>query len=61
MMTQQEKNQIMSKIIELELELTRAIINGHRCTADDIFKGHREELLILRCLYYGKESIFCKK
>jgi UDP-galactopyranose mutase len=60
-LTQQEKNQIMSKIIELELELTRAIINGHRCTADDRFEGHRKELSILRCLYYGKESIFCKK
>ena len=60
MMTQQEKNQIMSKIIKLELELTRAIINGHKCTGDDIFKEHRDELSVLRCLYYGYNSKFCK-
>jgi len=37
-----------SKIIELELEITSAIINGHRPSADDQYEEKRKELERLR-------------
>lgn len=37
-----------SRILELELELTRAVINGHRPEEDDKYKEKREELERLR-------------
>ena len=37
-----------SKIIELELEITSAIINGHRPSADDEYEEKRKELERLR-------------
>ena len=38
----------ISRIIELELELTRAVINGHTPSEDDQYKEKREELKRLR-------------
>lgn len=59
MMTQQERNQIMSKIIEIELEITRSIINGHKPSENDKFSEKRNELNLLRCLYFGYRTKFC--
>lgn len=59
MMTQQDKNQIMSRIIELDLKITRSVIQGHRPSADDKFSEDRSELNLLRCLYFGYKSKFC--
>lgn len=59
MMTQQDKNQIMSRIIELELEITRSVINGHKPSEDDEFNSKRQELSLLRCLYFGYKTKFC--
>ena len=59
MMTQQDKTQVMSRIIELELEITRSIINGHRPSGDDKFSEKRQELNLLRCLYFGYRTKFC--
>ena len=60
MMTQQDRNQIMSRIIELELENTKLIFGGHKPTHDDFFEPKRQELKLLRCLYYGYKSNLCK-
>jgi hypothetical protein len=38
----------MTRIIKLELEITEAIINGHKSDGNDKFKAHREELKRLR-------------
>jgi len=59
-MTQQDLNQISSRIIELDFETTEAIISGHKPTQDDQYRSHREELELLRCLYFGYKSKFCK-
>jgi hypothetical protein len=59
MMTIQNRNQIMSRIIELELKITRSIINGHKASENDEFKDERQELNILRCLYFGYQTKFC--
>jgi hypothetical protein len=60
MMTQQDKQQIMSRIIQLETENTKLIFGGHKCTHDDFFEPKRQELTLLRCLYYGYKSKCCK-
>jgi hypothetical protein len=59
MMTVQEKNLIASRIIELDLEITRSVINGHKPSEDDEFKERRQELNLLRCLYFGYRTKFC--
>ena len=38
----------ISKIIKLELEITRAIYHGHRPSEDDQYQEKREELERLR-------------
>ena len=59
MMTQQDKSQIISRIIELELEITRSVINGHKPAENDEFGEKRNELNLLRCLYFGYRTKFC--
>jgi hypothetical protein len=53
-MTQQDVTLVMSRIISLDLEITSAIINGHKPNGDDIFKEKREELDILRCVFFWR-------
>ena len=43
-----EHQEKISRIIELDLEMTRAIIKGHRPHHGDEFQAHRDELLKLR-------------
>jgi nitrogen fixation/metabolism regulation signal transduction histidine kinase len=38
----------VGRIIELELEITKALIAGHKANEEDQFKSHREELKKLR-------------
>lgn len=59
MMTQQDRSQIMSKIIKLELEITRSVINGHKPSESDEFSEKRTELNLLRCLYFGYDTKHC--
>ena len=59
MMTQQDKNLMMSRIIEIELEITRSIINGHKPSENDEFSEKRNQLNLLRCLYFGYRTKFC--
>ena len=60
-MTQQDKEEIISRVINLEHEITLAVIQGHRPSIDDKFKEKRVELNTLRCLLFGYSSEYCKK
>lgn len=60
-MNRNEKKELESKIIELELEITLSILHGHKSRSDDVFQKKREELDLLRCTVFGPESNFCKK
>ena len=55
------KSDLISRIIDLEYEITSAIINGHRPSIGDKFQEKRNELNTLRCVVFGYESNFCKK
>lgn len=59
MMTQQDMTQIMSRIIQLESENTKLIFEGHKPKCDDFFEPKRQELKLLRCLYFGYKSKYC--
>lgn len=48
------------RIVEIEYEMFLAVRNGHKPSGSDHFKEKREELKILRCMYFGLESKFCK-
>lgn len=60
-MTQQDKEKIISRIIDLEYEITSAIIEGHKSSIDGKFQNKRLELNTLRCLLFGYGSEYCKK
>ncbi len=60
-MTEQTKSDLISRIIKLELEITEAIIQGHKPSVNDQFQEMRSELNTLRCLVFGYESNYCKK
>lgn len=60
-MTEETKSNLITKIIDLEYEITISIIQGHRPYIGDIHQEKRNELQILRCLVFGYESPYCKK
>lgn len=60
-MTQQDKEEIISRVINLEHEITLAVIQGHKPSIDDKFQEKRVELNTLRCLLFGYGSEYCKK
>lgn len=60
-MTQSDKDEIISRIVELEYEITSAIIQGHKSSIDDKFQSLRIELNTLRCIIFGYGSEYCKK
>ena len=43
-----DKDDKISRILKLELEITRAVINGHRPSEDDQYQEKRKELERLR-------------
>lgn len=55
------REELISKIIEIEYEITTSIINGHRPYIGDCFESKRTELKLLRCFVFGYESPFCEK
>ena len=59
-MTQQDKENIISRILELELENCDRIFKGIKPEINDSFSDKRKELEMLRCLLYGYNSIYCK-
>lgn len=60
-MTQRDREEIISRIVELEYEITTAVIEGHKPFIDDHFQVKRMELTTLRCLIFGYSSHYCKK
>lgn len=44
----EENQKIISRIVKLEYDITKAVFDGHRCFDNDIFKESREELKKLR-------------
>lgn len=59
-MKNQETQTLITRIIELESEITTAVIRGHKPYHGDSFDEKRKELSILRCVVFGYESEFCK-
>lgn len=55
------KTELTSRIIELEYEITVAIIEGHKPFYGDEFQSKRDELNTLRCIVFGYSSQYCKK
>jgi hypothetical protein len=59
-MTEKNLQQILSRIIELEMENTGLIFEGYKPSEDDFFESKRKELTTLRCIYFGYDSKFCR-
>jgi hypothetical protein len=54
------KDELASRVIVLQSEITHAILQGHKAHDEDEFKSHRIELMVLRCMLYGEDSKICK-
>lgn len=52
-MDQVKKEEIISRILRIELEMTSAILSGHKATEGDHFHEKRIELKVLRKLLFG--------
>ena len=61
MMESKLKTDLITRIIELEYQITISIIQGHRPYIGDKFQSYRNELETLRCIVFGQKSTFCKK
>jgi hypothetical protein len=51
-MDQIKKEEIISKILKMELEITSAVLSGHKATDGDEFHEKRIELKVLRKLLF---------
>jgi hypothetical protein len=54
------EQQMVKRIVELEYEMTLAIRNGHKACMTDKFQYKRQEVDMLRCIYFGLDSPHCK-
>lgn len=54
-------NEIQKRITDIEYELFISINKGHRPSIGYQYNDLRVEVNILRCLYFGNDSKFCKK
>ena len=52
-------NEIVKRIVNGELILTKAIWEGHRPYYGDKYETVRTEVGVLRCLHYGEDSKYC--
>ena len=50
-----------SRIVEIEMIIMKAVWKGHKCAVNDEFHHLRIERDLLRCMYFGESSGFCKK
>ena len=53
-------NEISKRIVEGEYFLTEVVRKGHKPYYGDEYEHIRTEVGILRCLYFGNESPYCK-
>ena len=56
-----DENQILKRIVECEYAMFLSIRNGHKPFIGDEYQFMRTEVNVLRCLYYGEDSKFCRK
>jgi len=56
-----DKNKISSKIVNNEMLMRDAITKGIMPSDNDEFQPLRVENEILRCLYFGEDSPYCKR
>ena len=54
------KNEMSKRIVEGEYFLTTVVRTGHRPYYGDKYEQLRTEVEVLRCLYFGNESPYCK-
>lgn len=52
---------LISRIIELELEITSEVLKGHKPFNGDHLEIKRTEVNTLRCIVFGYNSFYCKK
>ncbi len=52
---------ILKRIVEIEYKLFQSIREGHKACVGDQYHDLRIEVGLLRCMYFGLESKFCKK
>ena len=52
---------VLRRILDIEYKLFQTIREGHRPKVGDQYHDLRIEVSLLRCMYYGLESNFCKK
>lgn len=52
---------IIKRIVEIEYELFLSVRNGHKATVGDQYHNKRVEVSLLRCMYFGSQSPYCKK
>ena len=52
---------VLKRIVDIEYKLFQTIRDGHKPCVGDQYHDLRVEVSLLRCLYYGLESNFCKK
>jgi len=55
------KNEMSSRIVRNEITIINAITKGHKPSESDEYQPLRIETEILRCLYYGEDSPFCRR
>lgn len=55
------KQEMSAKIIRNELALRKAITEGKRPHTGDELQPLRIENEILRCMYYGEDSPYCRR
>lgn len=58
-MKQEEKEQIITRIIDLEMEQLDRLFSGVKPETTDSFSEKRKELQLLRCILFGYTSQFC--
>lgn len=55
------KNEMSSRIVEIEMTIIKAMSKGHKPSTNDIYQPLRVEQEILRCLYFGEDSTHCRR
>lgn len=57
----ENKNDLISRIIELECQIISEIFKGYKPSINDHLQPKRIEINMLRCIVFGYDSKFCKK
>lgn len=60
MMTEIDKNEIISRILKIAREETTLVFNGYKPSTNDEHQEDRNQLTMLRCMVYGYNSNLCR-